>query len=1424
MELASEIREKLAKLLQKWSKNPKNELEATFGEGGQVSMTTFLNIGKRLQSKSMFEQPILSEYLNIIVKNGPRITLTNLADIQDYCTTDSLENKDFVVLQKRRDFDKDADDVKLDDYDVKCKIREEITKDSKDASVQKYLMKWAEQDKAFRLIRRWTFKSNGFQIDMSIVRSTKKVKTNDGKHTFLWQKLFRDQDVALEKPTYEVEIELHHDVDTTKTPELALATFIKGIGEILRGIQKNTLLLRKSVKQAVLAGYTSLTKSSGFIGSSPATLELQNMALQLKSNTPNIRSGYNVTDKADGLRVLAYCNDDGEMFLIDMGMNVYKTALKKEACKNTLLDGEWVTSTKEGKATNALLLFDIYFGLNKTNVSSLPFYSSLEQTQTRYAALKAWETAWSIPINSIESARQKKEGAGGAPKALLLYLAVSVKKFEFAPAGSNEIFTKAKIILSYAQNQFYNTDGLIFTPNDTPLPEYLNKEGGRISFPQQFKWKPAKDNSIDFLVKTIKKEDDPTQDEVVDGTHPETRAPVRYKIFRLLVRSPKDARWNDPRETILYEKGIPKDTKTFSAVPFNPIDYPDEYASYCYVECKRDDIAEIDVSYTESNEPITNNSIVEMRYDRAAADGWRWIPMRIRSDKTENLLTVPRHSGKGAVKEGLNLESSLNADRTAQNTWNSIHNPITYGMITTGSELPTKEEQEEEQKLLRDTNEYYKHTVTKGRDPLLKGMLTFHNIYIKEQILLRSTLRTPGKKILDVSVGQGSDIHRWVSYNIAFALGTDKAAGGIKNRENGAYARYLQMLAHPEGRTIPPMVFAIADSSKDFVSGTAADVDGQPTVDSAILRAVFGKVEATEDAPPYVRQDTIQGQLAGGADLVSCMFTLHYFFESKAVFEGFRNNLANCLKVGGYFVACYFDGDRVFDLLARTEKGEFQEGRLKNEFLWRITKEYESDMLPTDDTAFGMPIKVDFRTIGAAHTEYLVPFSLLVSEMKKIGCALITNPKELAAMQIKASSQFFETSYEMERKEGKNYPMDTALQQFSFLNRWVIFRRYKTDPIVDNDPLELLQSLGDRPGVDEVEAAQILRTAAPVSETAGTDEEKVAEALISATSPSESGRLAVESAAAAKRSNSAAMRTVPISATAPSTPILPIVAQTAAKGQELAKTIREGTVGVVKPQAEGEAFVSALVQAAPRIFPLAKLFTFSDQGSLTDDPLKLKDKNKLKDIATKRYPLPYVRVPGMIPDESNPDALYPTIDHYMAAMKYKIATNMLTIKGKENFARDIFGLEKGQTGNVGSLELKYREEFERIKPLNSKKKINQKELYTLLKTIANEVHSMSTPQRIKDFGFQFDDSKWLAKKNEVLAYAVRKRFEADDDLKTILYEARALDKYVLYQLEKGVVNELGGELARAGKDVQVVGDNKLGTLYMQLAAEVPTKK
>jgi hypothetical protein len=293
---------------------------------------------------------------------------------------------------------------------------------------------------------------------------------------------------------------------------------IKGTGEILRGIQKSTILIRKSKKDKVLQAY-GLPR---FLGCSSVTLEERNFNAVVE-HVPNIRNGYNVTDKADGLRCLAFTDAKGELYLIDMGMNVYRTGLANEKCKNSMVDGEWVTRTRSKEPIQQFLAFDIYYAKDKKDVSQYPFYTEDKSNlDTRHNQLKMW-------IENFNS---------DGPKKLLPYLTaqiqlqVAMKKFLFAKAGDLSIFNKAANVLD--THRIYYTDGLIFTPNDLPLPGY-NKEKGTLkpaaTFYEQFKWKPSEDNTIDFLVTIEKDPNLPTQDRVVDGVHPASGDLKSYKIW-----------------------------------------------------------------------------------------------------------------------------------------------------------------------------------------------------------------------------------------------------------------------------------------------------------------------------------------------------------------------------------------------------------------------------------------------------------------------------------------------------------------------------------------------------------------------------------------------------------------------------------------------------------------------------------------------------------------------------------------------------------------------------------------------------------------------------------------------------------------------------------------------------------------------------
>jgi hypothetical protein len=131
---------------------------------------------------------------------------------------------------------------------------------------------WASKKKAFRILRRWTFVGEGLKFDLSMVRSTPMKRGQ-----FEWQTSFKQRDITRTEPTYEIEVELTRP----ETPQVDVTPFMKnlirGIGEVLRGLQKHHLLMRKSKIRAVIHAYQDLTGTERFRGVAPITMILDNM-------------------------------------------------------------------------------------------------------------------------------------------------------------------------------------------------------------------------------------------------------------------------------------------------------------------------------------------------------------------------------------------------------------------------------------------------------------------------------------------------------------------------------------------------------------------------------------------------------------------------------------------------------------------------------------------------------------------------------------------------------------------------------------------------------------------------------------------------------------------------------------------------------------------------------------------------------------------------------------------------------------------------------------------------------------------------------------------------------------------------------------------------------------------------------------------
>ena len=1257
--------DQLTRIMKEWLEHDDQELEATFGTNGQVSATTFAAIGKRLKNRG-FTSVTQEDKLNIITPKHVRITLNGLGVIQQYCRDDRLVGRTFsAMIKDRTSGTAQASNLDLEEYNVRIKTRRERELGEKDADIAELLDQWNVQQKAFRLLRRWTFRGDGIRFDLSMVRQTQR----NSRGEYRWVTKFTQQDISKEIPIYEVEVELERS--TGDTADSAIQRLIKGIGEVLRGIQKCPLLIRESVKRQVYAGYQELTGTDRFRGASTRTVELKNMISLIEPGTPNIREGYNVTDKADGLRTMGYVNDAGHLYLIDSGPNVYETGLQVEACANSLVDGEWITKNTAHEAIHQYLIFDIYYAPGKRDVHKLPFYDPTVGAPQRYNEMRTWEKLWSNAPGPKEVVK------GLTPKTKLL---VSVKKFAFAKG--NDIFAAAAKI--YDMPRIYETDGLIFTKNSVPIPDRPQGD-----FIEQMKWKPPHDNTIDFLVVT-EKIPGSTVDMIHNGFHPTSGKEIRYKVLRLHVGSRDDPSKvkSKPREIVLQQLALlpARGSNVYRPILFQPEEFPDDKANTCYVEVRTDMETGDEYAFCEvSDEPITDKSIVEISYDASRAAGWRWVPKLVRKDKTERLM-------RGE------LGRTLNSNETAQSIWNSIHEPVTLSMIRTGAEEPTASEvtavSNVEKERAAITLRYADRTASEKDMVRIGPLRDFHNKYIKETILYNAVMKKSGMALLDLCMGLAQDIQKWRRVKAGAVLGIDIAGDSINNPNHGAYQRLWSTMVRNGREAVLPMVFVTGDVSKNMSSGEA----GATIEDKVILQSVLGKTAAEGVVPPYV-QNELSNRFKMGADVVSCMFATHYFFETKEKFDGFLQNIAENLKLGGYFIGCCFDGEKTFEFLRGKETRQGIEG---DSVLWKISKKYDADEIPIGDEAFGMPIDVEFISIGLPHREYLVPFKLLKDKLQTIGCELCS-ADELAALGLKNSTELFGDSHKTATKSGRKFPMSTAVEQFSFLNRWFVFRR-KTEV-----------------------GAQVIEPAP--------------------------GAAAV------------AMPTVPLG---------PV------DSEEVAAEVQ----AVVEPPAPA---ATGKKQYTP-----AELLQFYQEAAL-QDRLKIGDKTALRWISPGS--------PFTIDDPVNASEKYPSIEHFLAGMRYKVATD------KPALSQSLFGTD-------GTIHQKFlRQRSAEVGVGAGSKPLSDDRDAALIVEELKEVHNEMRQTAMKKWKAKFDESKWSAVKDDLLKEAIRQRWAKDARFRTIVEAAKQQGKYLLFYTGSAS-SEYGGKRTNVGV---LEGENKVGKAIMEVA-------
>lgn len=1059
--------------IQRGGREGTSELEVRFGTAKGMKPLTrieYENVIKRFVSagfdvsKPQYLLRIGSEYTDpktgVTKISNIRAELSDIGIISEYCKSNSLDDLytkgQVKFIQKGpQKIRVDGEVITVEHYDASdFNFRTALSLESDythSVTARSMVSSWKDNKKEFRYINRHTLTHKDFplKVDVSIVKqSSKKGYNVERNYTF------GEANLSKSSERYEIELEVDNDKVGIGTPynkhDLLSVPFRKAIMMVLSGLQGTNYPISYPQQNDLLQEYMRILWDSkykpqrvypkNFVGPSSVALQINNISVVNEySNTPNIRNGYTVTEKADGDRKLLMVSKDGNIYLIDTNMSVQFTGAKtaREELFGSIVDGEHITHNKKGEFINLYAAFDIYY---------------LKGKDLRRAGFvgKPGENPDNFRLPLLNSFMDSLRPFGIKSRDSSSPMRFEVKTF-YSSSDKESIFSACLHIMNRVNVNGgvfeYNTDGLIFTPmfagvGGSKIGE-TTKLPIKTTWNLSFKWKPPEHNTIDFMV-TIQRGTDGREDiknVFQSGTDLGSAVQItQYKtaILRVGFNETKHGYTNPCLNVIednLPDAGDKDNEDDYKPMRFYPSNPADDEAGVCNLLLEPSFGGTTEV-FTENREVIEDNMIVEFRYNTTKDPLWRWEPLRVRYDKTTELRSGGKNYG--------------NAYHVADSNWQSIHKPITQTMITTGNDIPIE---------AGDDDVYYNRGSGKRQSTALRD---FHNLYVKKKLIQSVSKRND--TLIDFAVGMGGDFSKWIDAKLKFVFGIDIMRDNIENRLNGACARYLNN--KKRYTMMPSALFVIGNSSVNIRDTTAILTDKG----KQITNAVFGKgAKDVVDLGKGVYKH--YGIGATGFDVASIQFALHYMFENSTTLNNFLRNVSETTKVGGYFIGTCYDGTRVFNKLIGKAQGEGIESHEDTVKLWSIIKRYPAGSFNPESSSLGYGIDVFMDSIGKVVREYLVNFDYLERLLSNYGFALLTH-EEARSFGLRSGRGSFRDLYGAMEEDNKRYPvyktdygtagdMTDNEKTLSFLNNYFIYKKIHN---VDADAIAasiMTQSLGE---------------------------------------------------------------------------------------------------------------------------------------------------------------------------------------------------------------------------------------------------------------------------------------------------------------------------------------------------------------------------
>ena len=566
-------------------------------------------------------------------------------------------------------------------------------------------------------------------------------------------------------------------------------------------------------------------------------------------------------------------------------------------------------------------------------------------------------------------------------------ISISLKEYIFSNK-KDKIYKDSKHLWNARESKFYHVDGLIYAPTNVGYNEMKNK---------LFKWKPVSLNSIDFMIKIVK--DQQTGEDIIGSDLLDNGDQIQYKQVKLLVggkvRGQRDIKPVDFKPKLGYYEGI-----NIAKIILN----------------NNGNMTATD-PLSGNVEEFTDGKVIEFIYEKGS--DYPWKPIRVRWDKTiGNFQTVANNnwksilrniseedlfSGKITEKAGILEEiKNMNANANMNDTIINDKN-ITESKNTNNT-----------------TNDQKQYYTTVGKSKGRSVMQNFHN-GVKSDLYLDARKAVSNGRLLEVGSGRAGDLHKWRLNKFNDVVGIEY------NNENIKFAdtRVVELRKNKKfGKTLGKMTFIHGDFNKAIY----------PDFDFVLSPANKSKAE-DEFVSKY------------SFDVVSCQFALHYFFSSSETVLQMIKNVADSLKVGGYFIGTAFDGKRIFDALKKLRVTKSNptpklEGRNDDdELMWSIEKDYDEKKFLISKPNYGMKIKVFISTIGTENIEYLINFKYFVKIMKKNGFTLVSSKpfSELYDTYLKDAMAKSNSKYSRLNLND----MESYEKQFSFFYNSFVFKKTK---------------------------------------------------------------------------------------------------------------------------------------------------------------------------------------------------------------------------------------------------------------------------------------------------------------------------------------------------------------------------------------------